>query len=89
MEQPQKQWPPVPGIQQIPDGKRPVTLQTNQAIGLSDKLAKAIHKAMEEFREQEKGTTRVRDPLSTRIKSFRGWRTKEEFDLVHAGIAGA
>ena len=89
MEQPQKQWPPVPGIQKIPEGNGPIKIQTSQAIGLGNKIAAAIHKAMEEFREQEKGTTRVRDPLSTRIKSYRGWRTKEEFDFAQAGIAGA
>jgi hypothetical protein len=39
---------------------------------------------------EEKDVDRVRDPLSIGrpLKSFRGWRTKDEFDRVQAAIAG-
>jgi hypothetical protein len=90
MKKPKKQWPPVPGIQKISKGKGdPLRIRTDQAIDVGRKIAEAIRKGMKKYLE-EKDVDRVRDPLSIGrpLKSFRGWRTKDEFDRVQAAIAG-
>lgn len=88
MEQPRQSWPPVPGIQKIPESEGLVTIRTNQAVDLGPKFAKTIIEAMRKLRKEGEDMVRERDPLQTHIKSYRGWRTKAEFDLVQAGIAG-
>ncbi len=88
MEQSRQSWPPVPGKQKIPESGGLVTIRTNQAVDLGPKFARAILRAMRKIREEEKGAVRVRDPLQTRIKSFQGWKTEDEYRIVQAGIAG-